>query len=142
MRYSDSIKQNYFSPGSVTQFCTIDILTLPYAEKKSFYMMQSFFFFFFQWKDELSAPNSLFLEQSYDTAHLLQQVSLQKKLEDVSIVHCTLLTTDNWKDANCQYFKCLAMMQQLRQVSLKFNKDLGLEEVSSSLLFLVSADYR
>jgi len=47
------------------------------------------------------------------------------------------LTTDNWKHTNRKYFNCLAMMQQLRQVSLKFNKDLGLEEVSSSLLFLV-----
>lgn len=58
-------------------------------------------------------------------------------LEGVSINHSTLLNTDNWKRANQQYFKCLAMMQQLRQVSLKFNKDLGLEEVSS-YLFLVS----
>nr|CAB3494534.1 unnamed protein product [Digitaria exilis] len=89
-----------------------------------------------EWRDELSAPNSLFLEQSYDAAHLLQQVSSQKKLEDVSIVHCTLLTTDNWKHANCQYFKCLAMMQQLRQVSLKFNKDLGLEEVNRATSFM------
>jgi len=63
---------------------------------------------------------------------------LQKELEDVSVVHCTLLTTDNWKHTNRKYFNCLAMMQQLRQVSLKFNKDLGLEEVSSSLLFFVS----
>ncbi|KAF8672677.1 hypothetical protein HU200_049372 [Digitaria exilis] len=89
-----------------------------------------------EWRDELSAPNSLFLEQSYDAAHLLQQVSSQKKLEDVSIVHCTQLTTDNWKHANCQYFKCLAMMQQLRQVSLKFNKDLGLEEVNRATSFM------
>ncbi|RCV42665.1 hypothetical protein SETIT_9G233700v2 [Setaria italica] len=89
-----------------------------------------------EWRDELSAPSSLFLEESYDAAHLLQQVSSQKKLEDVSIVHSMLLTTDNWKYANCQYFKCLAMMQQLRQVSLKFNKDLGLEEVNRATSFM------
>ncbi|CAN6310922.1 unnamed protein product, partial [Urochloa humidicola] len=89
-----------------------------------------------EWRDELSAPSSLFLEQSYDETHLLQQVSSQKKLEDVSIVHCTLLTTDNWKHSNRQYFKCLAMMQQLRQVSLKFNKDLGLEEVNRATSFM------
>lgn len=64
----------------------------------------------------------------------------QKKLEDVTIVHSTLLTTDNWKYANFQYFKCLAMMQQLRQVSLNFNKDLGLEEVSSCFQYLDTMD--
>ncbi|KAG2548684.1 hypothetical protein PVAP13_9KG211085 [Panicum virgatum] len=89
-----------------------------------------------EWRDELSAPNSLFLEQSYDATHLLQQVSLQKELEDVSVVHCTLLTTDNWKHTNRKYFNCLAMMQQLRQVSLKFNKDLGLEEVNRATSFM------
>ncbi|CAL4925261.1 unnamed protein product [Urochloa decumbens] len=89
-----------------------------------------------EWRDEISAPSSLFLEQSYDEAHLLQQVSSQKKLEDVNIVHCTPLTTDNWKHSNRQYFKCLAMMQQLRQVSLKFNKDLGLEEVNRATSFM------
>ncbi|PVH31778.1 hypothetical protein PAHAL_9G230700 [Panicum hallii] len=89
-----------------------------------------------EWRDELSAPSSLFLEQSYDAKHLLQQVSSQKELEDVSVVHCTLLTTDNWKHANRKYFNCLAMMQQLRQVSLKFNKDLGLEEVNRATSFM------
>jgi midasin len=89
-----------------------------------------------EWRDELSAPSSLFLEQSYDATHLLQQVSSQKELEDVSVVHCTLLTTDNWKHANRKYFNCLAMMQQLRQVSLKFNKDLGLEEVNRATSFM------
>ncbi|AQK86708.1 ribosome export associated1 [Zea mays] len=89
-----------------------------------------------EWGDELAAPSPLFLEQSYDSAHLLQQINSQKMLEDVSINHSTLLNTDNWKHANQQYFKCLAMMQQLRQVSLKFNKDLGLEEVNKAMSFM------
>ncbi|XP_062201313.1 midasin-like isoform X2 [Phragmites australis] len=89
-----------------------------------------------EWGDDLAAASPLFLEHSYDVAHLLQQVSSQKVPEDVSIVHSTLLTTDNWKHANQQYFKCLAMMQQLRQVSLKFNKDLGLEEVNRATSFM------
>jgi midasin len=77
----------------------------------------------------LAALTPSFLENSYDAVHLLQQECSQKTLEDNSIAHSTLLSTDNWKHANQQYFKCLAMMQQLRQVSFKFNKDLGLEEV-------------
>ncbi|KAL6643149.1 hypothetical protein ACP70R_021330 [Stipagrostis hirtigluma subsp. patula] len=89
-----------------------------------------------EWGDDLAAPSPLFLEQSYDATHLLQEVSSQKPLEDVSIVHSTLLTTDNWKHANRQYFKCLAMMQKLRQGSLKFNKDLGLEEVNRATSFM------
>ena len=145
MRYSYAIKQNslsscFYSP--IIHFCNWKHASSPltflhlYAEKKSL-LQNTIFLPYFQWRDELSAPNSLFLEQSYDATHLLQQVNLQKELEDVSVVHCTLLTTDNWKHTNRKYFNCLAMMQQLRQVSLKFNKDLGLEEVSSSLLFLV-----
>ncbi|GJN20772.1 hypothetical protein PR202_gb08190 [Eleusine coracana subsp. coracana] len=78
-----------------------------------------------EWGDELAALSPLFLENSYDTVHLLQQVCSPKTLEDVD---SSLLSTDNWKHANQQYFKCLAMMQELRQVSFKFNKDLGLEE--------------
>jgi midasin len=78
----------------------------------------------------LDAPSPLFLEQSYNITHLLQQVTTQKTCEDVSIIHS--LDTNNWKLANQQYFRCLATVQQLRQISLKFNKDLGLEEVSSS----------
>jgi midasin len=101
-------------------------------------LLLQFFLCYFQWGDELAAPSPLFLEQSYDSAHLLQQINSQKMLEDVSINHSTLLNTDNWKHANQQYFKCLAMMQQLRQVSLKFNKDLGLEEVSSFVIFSIS----
>ncbi|KAL6842329.1 hypothetical protein ACP4OV_027756 [Aristida adscensionis] len=89
-----------------------------------------------EWGNELAAPSLLFLEQSYDTAHLLQQVSSQKTSEDVSIVHSEPLITDNWKHANQQYFKCLAMMQELRQGSLKFNKDLGLEEVNRAMSFM------
>ncbi|KAJ1295332.1 hypothetical protein BS78_01G216000 [Paspalum vaginatum] len=82
------------------------------------------------------AAGPLFLEQSYDAVHLLQQTNSQKMLESVTIDHSTLLNTDIWKHANQQYFKCLAMMQQLRQVSLKFNKDLGLEEVNRATSFI------
>jgi midasin len=108
---------------------TLDVPLLHCPKEKSF--LYNFFLSYFQWGDELAAPSPLFLEQSYDSVHLLQQVNSQKMLEGVSINHSTLLNTDNWKHANQQYFKCLAKMQQLRQVSLKFNKDLGLEEVSS-----------
>ncbi|TVU30479.1 hypothetical protein EJB05_22106, partial [Eragrostis curvula] len=93
-----------------------------------------------EWGDELAATSSLFLENSYDTVHLLQQESSHKTSEDVSIVHSTLLTTDNWKHANQQYFKCLAMMQQLRQVSFKFNKDLGLEEKLFDSVLVMTTD--
>lgn len=86
--------------------------------------------------NELDVPSPLFLEQSYNVSHLLQQVISQKTPEDVSIVHSTLLSTNNWKHANQQYFKCLVMMQQLRQISLKFNKDLGLEEVNRGTSFM------
>uniref|UniRef100_A0A0E0ISW4 Midasin n=1 Tax=Oryza nivara TaxID=4536 RepID=A0A0E0ISW4_ORYNI len=85
--------------------------------------------------NELAAP-SPFLEQSYITTHLLQQVISKKMPEDASVAHATLLSTNNWKNANQQYFKCLAMMQQLRQISLKFNKDLGLEEVNRATSFM------
>lgn len=90
--------------------------------------------------NELAAP-SPFLEQSYITTHLLQQVISKKMPEDASVAHATLLSTNNWKNANQQYFKCLAMMQQLRQISLKFNKDLGLEEVSLPSSINVLSDY-
>uniref|UniRef100_A0A0D3HEC5 Midasin n=1 Tax=Oryza barthii TaxID=65489 RepID=A0A0D3HEC5_9ORYZ len=85
--------------------------------------------------NELAAP-SPFLEQSYITTHLLQQVISKKMPEDASVAHATLFSTNNWKNANQQYFKCLAMMQQLRQISLKFNKDLGLEEVNRATSFM------
>uniref|UniRef100_A0A0D9XKA7 Midasin n=1 Tax=Leersia perrieri TaxID=77586 RepID=A0A0D9XKA7_9ORYZ len=87
-----------------------------------------------EWGNDLDA-SSPFLEQSYITTHLLQQATSQKIPED-SIAHATLLSTNNWKHANQQYFKCLAMMQQLRQISLKFNKDLGLEEVNRATSFM------
>uniref|UniRef100_J3N351 Midasin n=1 Tax=Oryza brachyantha TaxID=4533 RepID=J3N351_ORYBR len=88
-----------------------------------------------EWGNELDAP-SPFLEQSYIMTHLLQQVTSQKISEDASVAHATLLSTNNWKSANQHYFKCLAMMQQLRQISLKFNKDLGLEEVNRATSFM------
>ena len=93
---------------------------------------------YLQWGNELDAPSPLFLEQSYNVTHLLQQATTQKTCEDVSIIHSTILGTNNWKLANQQYFRCLATMQQLRQISLKFNKDLGLEEVSSYLFAFLS----
>ncbi|KQJ96949.1 midasin [Brachypodium distachyon] len=88
-----------------------------------------------EWGDELDAPRPLFLEQSYNATHLLQQVTIQT-CEDSSIIHSTLLGTNNWKLANQQYFRCLAMMQRLRQISLKFNKDIGLEEVNRATSFM------
>ena len=78
----------------------------------------------------MDAPSPLFLEQSYNTTHLLQVIT-QKACEDVSTIHSTLLGANNWKLANQQYFRCLATVQQLKQISLKFNKDLDLQEVSS-----------
>ncbi|KAF0928097.1 hypothetical protein E2562_037875 [Oryza meyeriana var. granulata] len=88
-----------------------------------------------EWGNELDAP-SPFLEQSYIMAHLLQQEISLKIPEDASAAHATLLSANSWKHANQQYFKCLAMMQQLRQISLKFNKDLGLEEVNRATSFM------
>ncbi|KAG8091817.1 hypothetical protein GUJ93_ZPchr0012g21118 [Zizania palustris] len=88
-----------------------------------------------EWGSESDAP-SPFLEHSYTTTHLLQQVVSQKIPEDANIADATLLSTNNWKHANQQHFKCLAMMQQLRQISLKFNKDLGLEEVNRATSFM------
>uniref|UniRef100_A0ACD5ZCK1 Uncharacterized protein n=1 Tax=Avena sativa TaxID=4498 RepID=A0ACD5ZCK1_AVESA len=88
-----------------------------------------------EWGNELDAPSPLFLEQSYNVSHLLQQVTTQNTREDVSI-HSTILSTNNWKLANQQYFRCLATVQQLRQISLKFNKDLGLEEVNRATSFM------
>ncbi|CAM0956904.1 unnamed protein product [Alopecurus aequalis] len=90
-----------------------------------------------EWGNELDAPSPLFLEQSYNVTHLLlQQVTTQKTCEDVSIIRSTILGTNNWKLTNQQYFRCLATMQQLRQISLKFNKDLGLEEVNRATSFM------
>ncbi|XP_071685110.1 midasin isoform X2 [Lolium perenne] len=88
-----------------------------------------------EWGNELDAPSPLFLEQSYNVTHLLQQVTTQKTCEDVSI-HSAILGTNNWKLANQQYFRCLSTVQQLRQISLKFNKDLGLEEVNRATSFM------
>ncbi|KAI5016290.1 hypothetical protein ZWY2020_006141 [Hordeum vulgare] len=89
-----------------------------------------------EWGNELDAPSPLFLEQSYNTTHLLQQVITQKACEDVSTIHSTILGTNNWKLANQQYFRCLATVQQLKQISLKFNKDLDLQEVNKAASFM------
>ncbi|KAM3408334.1 hypothetical protein ACQJBY_001473 [Aegilops geniculata] len=89
-----------------------------------------------EWGNELDAPSPLFLEQSYNTTHLLQQVTTQKACEDVSSIHSTLLGANNWKLANQQYFRCLATVQQLKQISLKFNKDLDLVEVNKAASFM------
>ncbi|VAH03975.1 unnamed protein product [Triticum turgidum subsp. durum] len=88
-----------------------------------------------EWGNELDAPSPLFLEQSYNTTHLLQVIT-QKACEDVSTIHSTLLGANNWKLANQQYFRCLATVQQLRQISLKFNKDLDLQEVNKAASFM------
>uniref|UniRef100_A0ACD5WZY3 Uncharacterized protein n=1 Tax=Avena sativa TaxID=4498 RepID=A0ACD5WZY3_AVESA len=89
-----------------------------------------------EWGNEVDAPSPLFLEQSYNVTHLLQQMTTQNPCEDVTIIHSTILSTNNWKLANKQYFRCLAMVQQLQQISLKFNKDLGLEEVNRATSFM------
>uniref|UniRef100_M8BCY6 Midasin n=1 Tax=Aegilops tauschii TaxID=37682 RepID=M8BCY6_AEGTA len=88
-----------------------------------------------EWGNELDAPSPLFLEQSYNTTHLLQVIT-QKACEDVSTIHSTLLGANNWKLANQQYFRCLATVQQLKQISLKFNKDLDLQEVNKAASFM------
>ncbi|XP_066381276.1 uncharacterized protein [Miscanthus floridulus] len=40
---------------------------------------------------------------------VIQGIELVEDVQGVSINHSTLLSTDNWKHANQQYFKCLGL---------------------------------
>ncbi|XP_020093830.1 midasin isoform X2 [Ananas comosus] len=75
-------------------------------------------------------PSRLFLQPSYNVLHLLEvSPAQQNELLDNK-------GDKGWTSANNNYFKCLAMMQQLQQASLSFSKDLDLEQVNRAVSFV------
>lgn len=78
---------------------------------------------YLQLENNSNQPSRLFLQPSYNVLHLLEvSPAQQNELLDNK-------GDKGWTSANNNYFKCLAMMQQLQQASLSFSKDLDLEQV-------------
>jgi hypothetical protein len=82
--------------------------------------------------DQSDIQMNLFLQPSYEIEHLLlhqQGGETNKRANTMSTKSRRDEHRDEWKSANRCYFKCLAMVQQFFQSSLKFHKDLDLEQV-------------
>ncbi|KAF3328833.1 midasin [Carex littledalei] len=88
---------------------------------------------------ELDHQTSLFVQPSYDIEHLLLHQRGNETYKEASLVSTEpsrVAHEDEWKSANKCYFKCLTMIQQFFQSSLKFHKDLDLEQVIRAKSFM------
>ncbi|XP_073008545.1 midasin isoform X3 [Typha latifolia] len=88
-------------------------------------------------------PSSSFLRPSYNVLHLLLQQCCDKSSQNTEIILPTQSNEpedskcrEEWLSANWFYFKSLATMRQLQQLSLNFNKDLDLEQVNRAISFV------
>ncbi|XP_038723701.1 midasin [Tripterygium wilfordii] len=91
---------------------------------------------------EISKPsNWMFLEPSYDARHLLLAPSRLSHLTDSTASEFHHLLDENleveWKISNEYYFKSMALVQLLQQISLKPHEDFTLEQTSRAVSFLV-----
>ncbi|WOL06186.1 midasin isoform X3 [Canna indica] len=75
--------------------------------------------------------SSLCAHPSFDVLHLLLQDFFHKSDKQGDNI-----CESEWKSANQFYFRNLAVMHQLREICLSFNKDLTLEQVNQAISFL------
>ncbi|GAV80132.1 AAA_5 domain-containing protein [Cephalotus follicularis] len=85
--------------------------------------------------------NSWFLQPSYDARHLLlAQSRLSNEVVDVSLKELQFPTYESldteWKSVNEFYFKSMASVQFLGQISLNPHKDITSDQASRSLSFI------
>ncbi|XP_020530997.1 LOW QUALITY PROTEIN: midasin [Amborella trichopoda] len=87
-------------------------------------------------------PSSWFLEPSWDVRHLLLQENgkYDRSFNEISYGHFPWLPAEKseliWKAASLCYYKNMAMMQQIRESSLNFHKDLDNKMVTESTALL------
>ncbi|KAJ3682433.1 hypothetical protein LUZ60_015006 [Juncus effusus] len=85
--------------------------------------------------NQLDQQTNLFLQPSYEMEHLLLHEQ-SKESSKKSKIEPKTEPKNEWKSTNQCYFKCLTMIQQLHQNSLKFHKSLELEQVRRATSFM------